>query len=139
MRVGSILSLIFHLAIVLLLLFGLPDLFAQDEMVIEPVPVQLATVADLTTAPKPADVPKPVVKPADTPPPPAPQAPPTPTPPTPPAPPQTEPTRMDYLPDFFFWFWGCDVWFLSDGMSTTRATWVKPADLIMPITCITRP
>lgn len=92
MRVGSILSLIFHVAIVLLLLFGLPDLFASDEMVIEPVPVQLATVADLTTAPKPADVPKPVVKPADTPPPPAPQAPPTPTPPTPPAPPQTTQT-----------------------------------------------
>ena len=39
MRVGSILSLIFHVAIVLLLLFGLPDLFASDEMVIEPVPV----------------------------------------------------------------------------------------------------
>src|SRR6516225_3103861 len=92
MRVGSILSFIFHVAIVLLLLFGLPDLFASDELVIEPVPVQLATVADLTTAPKPADVPRPEVKPTDTPPPPAPQAPPTPTPPTPPAPPQTSQT-----------------------------------------------
>jgi hypothetical protein len=91
MRVGSILSFIFHVAIVLLLIFGLPDLFASQEMVIEPVPVQLATVADLTTAPKPADTPKPAVKPTDTPPPPAPQAPPTPTPPAPPTPPQTEP------------------------------------------------
>ena len=44
--------LIFHLAIVLLMLFGLPDLFASEEMVIEPVAVQLATVADLTSAPK---------------------------------------------------------------------------------------
>jgi hypothetical protein len=101
MRTGSALSLVFHLAIVLLLLFGLPDLFASDQMVIEPVAVQLATVADLATAPKPVDTPKPVVKPADTPPPPAPQAPsppPTPTPPTPPepqadqAPPPPEPT-----------------------------------------------
>jgi hypothetical protein len=90
MRVGSILSLIFHVAIVLLLIFGLPDLFASQEMVIEPVPVQLATVADLTSAPKPADTPKPAVKPTDTPPPPAPQAPPTPTPPAPPTPPQAE-------------------------------------------------
>ncbi len=102
MRIGSALSLVFHLAIVLLLLFGLPDLFASDQMVIEPVAVQLATVADLTTAPKSVETPpKPVVKPADTPPPPAPQAPsppPTPTPPTPPepqvdqTPPPPEPT-----------------------------------------------
>jgi len=92
MRVGSILSLIFHVAIVLLLVLGLPDLFASDDMVIEPVPVQLATVADLTSAPKPVDTPKPAVKPVDTPPPPAPQAPPTPAPPTPPAPQQAEQT-----------------------------------------------
>jgi outer membrane biosynthesis protein TonB len=90
MRVGSLLSLIFHVAIVLLLIFGLPDLFASEEMVAEPVPVQLATLADLTTVPKPADSPKPSIKPADTPPPPAPQAPPTPTPPAPPTPPQAE-------------------------------------------------
>jgi hypothetical protein len=68
MRTGSALSLVFHLAIVLLLLFGLPDLFASDQMVIEPVAVQLATVADLATAPKPVDTPKPVGKPADAPP-----------------------------------------------------------------------
>ncbi|MFI5019115.1 MAG: energy transducer TonB, partial [Dongiales bacterium] len=73
MRIGTALSFIFHLAIVLLILFGLPDLFASDEMVIEPVAVQLATVADLTAAPKSVPTPpKPVVKPADTPPPPAP-------------------------------------------------------------------
>ena len=89
MREGAILSFLFHLAIVLLLLFGLPDLFRSEEMVVEPVAVQLATVADLTSAPKPVETPpKPVVKPADTPPPPAPKAPPAPTPPTPPAPEQ---------------------------------------------------
>jgi hypothetical protein len=93
MRTGTALSLIFHLAIVLLLLFGLPDLFASDEMVIEPVAVQLATVADLTTAPKSVETPpKPVMKPADTPPPPAPQAPSPPPTPTPPAPKQAEET-----------------------------------------------
>ena len=93
MRIGSALSFIFHLALVLLILFGLPDLFASDEMVVEPVAVQLATVADLTTAPKSVETPpKPVVKPADTPPPPAPQAPSPPPTPTPPAPKQAEET-----------------------------------------------
>lgn len=93
MRIGTALSLIFHLAIVLLILFGLPDLFASDEMVIEPVAVQLATVADLTAAPKSVPTPpKPVVKPADTPPPPAPEAPSPPPTPTPPAPKQVEET-----------------------------------------------
>jgi hypothetical protein len=93
MRTGTILSFLFHLAIALLLVFGLPDLFKSEEMVVEPVAVQLATVADLTQAPKPAAAPpKPVIKPADTPPPPAPQAPTPPPTPAPPAPPQAEQT-----------------------------------------------
>src|SRR5579885_254866 len=87
MRAGAILSFLFHLAIVLLLIFGLPDLFKTEVMVAEPVAVQLATPADLTTTPTPSPAPpKPVVKPADTPPPPAPKAPPAPTPPEPPQP-----------------------------------------------------
>jgi hypothetical protein len=91
MRTGAILSLLFHLAIVLLLIFGLPDLFEREETIVEPVSVQLATIADLTTAPKPVETPpKPVIKPADTPPPPAPKAPTPPTPPSPPEPKQAE-------------------------------------------------
>ncbi len=102
MRAGATLSFLFHLAIVLLLIFGLPDLFQREEMVIEPVAVQLATVADLTSAPKPIDTPpKPVVKPADTPPPPAPQAPappPTAAPPTP-TPPEPQPAEQTPPPE----------------------------------------
>jgi hypothetical protein len=101
MRVGGFLSLLLHLAILLLILFGLPDLF-QSEEVVAPVAVQLATLADITAQPKPKPTPPtPVVKPATPPPPaPTPPVPPTPPPqpveqvPTPPepAPPPPEPT-----------------------------------------------
>jgi len=104
MRAGATLSLLLHLAILLMIFFGLPDLFKPEE-VIEPVAVQLATVADITAQPQPAvkPLPTPVMKPA-TPPPPAPAAPqapalpPVPTPPqpaeqTPPPPPPQEPTQ----------------------------------------------
>jgi len=85
MRAGGFLSLLLHLAILLLILFGLPDLFKQEE-VMAPVAVQLATLADITAQPKPKQTPPtPVVK-QETPPPPAPTAPVPPTPPTPPAP-----------------------------------------------------
>ena len=87
MRSGATLSFLLHLAILLMILFGLPDLFKPEE-VIEPVAVQLATVADLTAQPQPKvkPLPTPVVKPA-TPPPPAPAAPQAPPPPVP-VPPQ---------------------------------------------------
>lgn len=103
MRYGAILSLLMHLAILLLILYGLPDLFSQQE-VIEPVAVQLATVADLTAQPQPQQQqqaktpPTPVMKPAPTPPAPqAPSPPPAPVPPQPaeqtppPVPPQEAP------------------------------------------------
>src|SRR3954452_12088564 len=74
MRAGAILSTLLHLAILLLILFGLPNLFKPDEEIIAPVPVQLATLADITAQPKPKQKTQaPVVKP--TPPPPAPKAP----------------------------------------------------------------
>ncbi len=120
MRAGATLSLLLHLAILLMILFGLPDLFKPEE-VIEPVAVQLATVADMTAQPQPAakPLPTPVVKPATPPPdaPAAPQAPalpPAPQPPqpaeqTPPPPPQepqqptqptvAEPTQPVIIPD----------------------------------------
>src|SRR5262250_2669943 len=84
MRIGAILSLLFHLAIVLLLIFGLPDLFKREETIVEPVSVQLATIADLTTAPKAVQPPP---KPEEAPPPP----------PSPPTPPQPQPAQI--LPD----------------------------------------
>jgi hypothetical protein len=101
MRAGGFLSLLLHLAILLLILFGLPDLFKTEE-VVAPVAVQLATLADITAQPKPKPTPPtPVVKPATPPPPaPTPPVPPTPAPqpveqvPTPPepAPPPPQPT-----------------------------------------------
>ena len=101
MRVGATFSFLFHLAIVLLLIFGLPDLFKREETVVEPVSVQLATIADLTTAPNPVETPpKPIIKPADMPPPPAPKAPPPPTPPSRPEPKQAEqpPSKPEEAP-----------------------------------------
>ena len=88
MRAGATLSLLLHLGILLLILLGLPDLFKQED-VIEPVAVQLATVADLTAQPEPAVKPiqTPVIKPV-TQPLPAPAAPQAPTPPPLPTPPQ---------------------------------------------------
>jgi len=83
MRLGSFLSFLFHLAILLLLILKLPDLFRQDEVIAASVPVQLATIADISGQPVPKPpAPKPVVK-QDTPPPP-----PAPAPPTPPTPPE---------------------------------------------------
>ena len=91
MRLGGFLSFIFHLAIALLILFGLPDLFKQEEIQ-APVAVQLATLADITATPKPQPTPAPApqVK-QETPPPPAP-APPVPA--TPPAPEPPQPVEQ---------------------------------------------
>lgn len=89
MRLGGFLSFLFHLAIALLILFGLPDLFKAEEIQ-APVAVQLATLADITAAPKPQPVPAPLLK-QETPPPPAP-APPVPA--TPPAPEPPQPAEQ---------------------------------------------
>jgi outer membrane biosynthesis protein TonB len=88
MRLGAILSGLLHLAILLLVLFGLPDLFKQDEEIAAPIAVQLATLSDITSTPHPTpqSQPKPATKP--TPPPPAPKAPE----PPPSAEPQAQPT-----------------------------------------------
>jgi hypothetical protein len=97
MRFGGFLSLLLHLAILLLILFGLPDLFKQEE-VMAPVAVQLATLADITAQPKPSVTPpKPVVK-QETPPPPAPTPPAPPTPPPAPQPAEQIPTPPEPAP-----------------------------------------
>jgi hypothetical protein len=94
MRVGGLLSLLLHLVILLLILFGLPDLFRQEE-VAAPVAVQLATLADITAQPIPKQTPPvPVVK--QTPPPPAPTPP---VPPTPPTPPVEQPVEQTPPPE----------------------------------------
>jgi outer membrane biosynthesis protein TonB len=98
MRLGGFLSFLFHLLIVLLILFGLPDLFKQEEIA-APVAVQLATLADITAQPVPKQTPPtPVVK-QETPPPPAPAPPVPPTPPTPPAPQPAEDTPAPPPPE----------------------------------------
>src|ERR1041385_3307347 len=90
MRLGSFLSFLFHLAILLLIIIGLPDLFKQEEIVAAPVTVQLATLADISGQPVPKPpTQKPVVK-QDTPPPP-----PAPAPPTPPTPPEPVPQPVE--------------------------------------------
>ena len=95
MRLGGFLSFLLHLAILLLILFGLPDLFRQEE-VVAPVAVQLATLADISGQPVPKPpTPTPVVK-QDTPPPPPAPAPPTP--PTPPAPTPPQPVEQPTPP-----------------------------------------
>jgi hypothetical protein len=96
MRLGGFLSFLFHLAILLLILFGLPDLFKPEEIQ-APVAVQLATLADISAQPKPQPTPTPQVK-QETPPPPAP-APPVPATPPAPEPPQpAEQTPPDTTP-----------------------------------------
>src|SRR5258706_13020040 len=104
MRLGGFLSFLFHLLIVLLILFGLPDLFKQEEIA-APVAVQLATLDDITAQPVPKQTPPPPVVEQETPPPPTPSPPDPPTPPTPaqpaeetPAQPPPEPTPAPPLP-----------------------------------------
>lgn len=99
MRVGATISLLLHLALVLIFVFGLPNFFAPDEFV-EAIPVQIVTnISDRTTqtempppAPPAPEPPKPEPpKPAE----PQPEPPPAPEPPAPepPAPqPAPEPT-----------------------------------------------
>ncbi|HWA44728.1 MAG TPA: energy transducer TonB [Hypericibacter adhaerens] len=115
MRRGALLSVAFHAAILAAIYFGLPD-WIEPEEIPTPVPVQLATIADITTPPKqeqPNPTPTPVEKPKPpepepTPPPPQPQAetpPPEPPPPTPPepepepAPPPPEPVPDETMPE----------------------------------------
>src|SRR5262249_59877738 len=77
MRSGAIYSGLLHLAILLLIVLGLPDIFKHNEEIAAPVAGQLATLADIISTPHPAPQshprPRPVTKPP--PPPPAPHAP----------------------------------------------------------------
>jgi outer membrane biosynthesis protein TonB len=107
---GALISALLHVAILAAVYFGLPD-WIEPEDLQQPVPVQLATMADITTPPKqeqPTPTPTPVEKPKPpepkpTPPPPQPQAetpPPEPPPPQPPAPePTPEVTPPEPVPD----------------------------------------
>jgi len=107
---GALISALFHAAILAAVYFGLPDWIAPEDIQ-QPVPVQLATMADITTPPKqeqPTPAPTPVEKPKPpepepTPPPPQPQVetpPPEPPPPTPPEPePQPEVVPPAPVPD----------------------------------------
>jgi outer membrane biosynthesis protein TonB len=112
---GALISVLFHAAIFAAIFFGLPDWIAPEDLQ-QPVPVQLATMADITTPPKqeqPTPIPTPVEKPKPpepepTPPPPQPQAetpppePPAPTPPEPepqPTPPPPEPVPDEAVPE----------------------------------------
>jgi outer membrane biosynthesis protein TonB len=83
-----ILSAILHVSIVIFAIFGLPQLMPPPTDLEEPIPVELATLADVTTPPPPqVEAPKPEEKPAE---PPKPE-PPKPAPPPPPPPPPPEP------------------------------------------------
>jgi outer membrane biosynthesis protein TonB len=91
---GALISALFHAIILAAVYFGLPD-WIEPEDIPQPIPVQLATIADITTPPKqeqPTPAPTPVEKPKPPEPeptPPPPQAetpPPEPPPPTPPEP-----------------------------------------------------
>jgi hypothetical protein len=110
---GAILSGLFHLAILLLVVFGLPNIFKPEQFE-QPIPVQIVSAADISKAPgkpappKPDQPPKPAPKPQpkptpkpEPPPPPAPKLPPEPTPqpePTPPPPPPPPPAPTPPTP-----------------------------------------
>jgi hypothetical protein len=88
---GAILSALLHLAILLLVVFGLPDLFRPEEFQ-QPIPVQIVSAADISQSPgkpappKPDQPPKPAPKPEPKPQPPKPEPPPPPSPKLPPEP-----------------------------------------------------
>ena len=101
---GLVVSIVLHIALILLIMFGLP-IFWQPEPLPEVIGVQMAQLSDITAAPKSAkvnnqkivkgaDAPKPPEKqppkPQTPPPPPNPQTQAAPPPPQPPAPPQPE-------------------------------------------------
>src|SRR3972149_4619666 len=71
MRKGAVLSGLLHVAIALVAIFGLPSLFNPPEAP-QPIPVEVVTLAELTTPPKVGEGP-----------PPAPPGPPKPGPPRP--------------------------------------------------------
>jgi outer membrane biosynthesis protein TonB len=88
---GALISVLFHAAILAAVYFGLPDWIAPEDLQ-QPVPVQLATMADITTPPK-QELPTPTPAPVEKPKPPEPE-------PTPPEPePQPEVVPPEPVPD----------------------------------------
>jgi len=77
---GSALSALFHAAVILLIIFGLPRFARELPMMDQPIPVDIVNVADITNAPSPPPKPE-AEKPAPEPPKPEP---PKATPPPPP-------------------------------------------------------
>ena len=61
---GALLSFLLHLLVALLIYFGVPSLRRPPLDLSQPIPVQIAPVADITQAPKPVPVPKKDPKPA---------------------------------------------------------------------------
>ncbi len=104
-----IFSSVLHTAVILLAVFGLPHLTNPPPVIEEPIPVELATLADKTNVPEPEHKPKPQPQKAALPLPPAPPLPeppkaepppPKPEPPkaeTPPPPPKPEPPQVAQL------------------------------------------
>lgn len=114
MSPGSIISGIFHIALALLVVFGLPAWIRPPEEPELPSTVEVVTMAPKATAPeftkspvpKVPDPPKPEVKSEPTPPAPPkaaaeppPKVEPTPTPPTPPTPPKAAEPKPEPLPE----------------------------------------
>ncbi len=79
-------SSVLHMAIILLAVFGLPHLTNPPPIIEEPIPVELATLAEKSNVPQPT--PKPELKPE----------PPKASPPLPPAPPLPPPPRVEAPP-----------------------------------------
>lgn len=89
-RLGLVCSAVFHLALAIIAIFGLPQLIAPPPEVAEPVIVEIAQLSDKTNPPpRQVAAPKPVEQPAE---PPKQEAPPTPEPPKP-EPPKPEPPK----------------------------------------------
>ncbi len=60
MRWGASLSAFLHLALVLVVYFGLPSLYEPEAMVEHVIPVEFYTVAEVTSLPPPAPEPEPI-------------------------------------------------------------------------------
>ncbi len=98
MHIGASISLLLHLALVLLFIFGLPNFFAPDEL-IESIPVQVVTnISDQTTQTEMPSPAPPAPEPPDPEPPQPPEPEPTPPPPAP-EPPAPEPPAPQPAPE----------------------------------------
>jgi outer membrane biosynthesis protein TonB len=101
---GIALSMLFHVLLALLIIFGVPSFF-EPEVLEAPPTIELAKMADITAAPKvdkagkPQDKPQPPAPPAPEPPKPTPPKPATPATPSKPTPPPPTPEKTVTVPD----------------------------------------